>query len=393
MRRRVLATAALTVLLTPACAHALLPTWERGVNIPAYWWSDLTGPRFETTLKRARDDERVRWVTFVVPWYQGDLHSTHLFTSPGSRTACRGQDGSDYTRCKTPSIAAIRSAVRRAKRLGLHVVLRPQVEVGRSPAQEQPRDLIDATDRGAWFASYTSLLLDSVMRVARDEGVEKLVIGAGLSAMTNDEADRAAWRALIARVRAVYRGRLSYAAQWDSIIEDALDTTTQPFFWDLLDEIGIDAYFPLVGSGAPGDPGLAQLRAGWTSDPTGIGASPVQLIRNLHGEYAKNVRFTALGYLARNGTAAFPEKGDAQLAADGGTLALTAQSRAIRAAFEVWAPISFDGWFRGISWWEWPASGRGGRGDGSFSLIGKPGAAEVCRGHAASRRARCPVRR
>jgi hypothetical protein len=153
MRRCALIAAAFVVLV-PARAAALPPTWERGLNITAYWWQDLTGKRFATWLKRARDDERARWVTFVTPWYQDDVRSTQLRTSPGSHQLCDHTSGTSTLHCKTPSDAALRSAVRRAKRLGLHVVLRPQVEVD----DGQPRDLIDAGP--AWFDSYRALIRD-----------------------------------------------------------------------------------------------------------------------------------------------------------------------------------------------------------------------------------------
>ncbi len=391
MRVRVLIATVLIALLAPASGHALPPTWERGLNVTAYWWQDLTGKRFNQWIKRARDDERARWVTFVFPIYQDGLQSTQLRTSPGSARDCNHTDGRSTLKCKTPSDAAIRSAVRHARALGLHVILRPQVEVGTSSDNAQPRDLINVGDEhdNEWFGSYKAFVF-RYLAIAAGTGVEKFVIGAGLSAMTDTETDRNAWRSLIAEARGRYNGKLTYAAQWDSIVEDAKDPATHPFFWDALDEIGIDAYFPLVGGSAPPAPSLQLLRQGWTTDPTGMGASPVQLIRNLHGEYGKPVRFTALGYLSRGGTAAFPEKSDGEQAKAGGKVNLYAQSRPIRAAFDVWSPISLEGWFRGISWWEWPASGRGGGKDGSFSLQGKPGATEVCRGHAAKRNAYCP---
>ena len=50
---------------------------------------------------------------------------------------------------------------------------------------------------------------------------------------------RPEWRQLIAKVRTIYHGRILYAANFD-----AFERTP---FWDALDAIGIDAYFPLSG--------------------------------------------------------------------------------------------------------------------------------------------------
>ena len=96
-----------------------------------------------------------------------------------------------------------------------------------------------------------------------------------------------------------------------------------------------------------------------------------------------------MGYLSREGTAAFPEKPEFQLKNDGGGINGQPQSRAVRAAFDVWAPIATEGWFRGINWWEWPARGRGGKTDGSYAVEGKPAETEICLRHAGVFTKRC----
>jgi len=226
--------------------------------------------------------------------------------------------------------------------------------------------------------------------VARDTQADGFVVGAGLSAMTNDVSDRNEWRAIIEQLRSGalmgdgkgYTGELTYAAQWDSIVQDTKDLTDKPFFWDLLDSITIDAYFPVADGSAGGNPTVAALQGGWVTRAFGgLPKAPVLLVRALHEEYGKPVRFT-LGYLSQTGTAAFPEKGSADNRKSGGKTARAPQSRAVQAAFNVWAPIAAEGWFKGISWWEWPASGRGGVNDDSFSFQGKTAEVEICLRHA-----------
>ena len=46
------------------------------------------------------------------------------------------------------------------------------------------------------------------------------------------------WRKIIAAVRAVYRGKVTYGANWNDYAEVK--------FWDALDYIGVLAYFPLT---------------------------------------------------------------------------------------------------------------------------------------------------
>ncbi len=51
------------------------------------------------------------------------------------------------------------------------------------------------------------------------------------------------WRQLIEKVRAIYSGPLTYSANWDEY--------TRITFWDDLDYIGIDAYFPISLDATP----------------------------------------------------------------------------------------------------------------------------------------------
>lgn len=63
------------------------------------------------------------------------------------------------------------------------------------------------------------------------------------------------WRALIAAVRGVYRGPLSYAANFDQVDEVG--------FWDALDAIGVNAYYPLSTWGLSGERLQAALTSSW----------------------------------------------------------------------------------------------------------------------------------
>lgn len=98
------------------------------------------------------------------------------------------------------------------------------------------------------------------------------------------EADAARWRALIRDVRAVTSAQLTYAANWD--------TYAAVPFWDALDAIGVQAYFPLaVGpadSDAGGLPTEAALRAAWAPHVAGL--------REVSERTGKPVVFLELGY-------------------------------------------------------------------------------------------------
>ncbi|MFT5970629.1 MAG: hypothetical protein ACI8ZO_001143 [Flavobacteriales bacterium] len=60
------------------------------------------------------------------------------------------------------------------------------------------------------------------------------------------------WYKLIKEIKTIYKGKLSYAANWDSY--------SNIIFWDVLDYIGIDAYFPLSPEKSPS---TGDLNAAW----------------------------------------------------------------------------------------------------------------------------------
>ena len=67
-------------------------------------------------------------------------------------------------------------------------------------------------DWSAWFASYTSYMLQ-MAQIAADEKVELFIVGTELITTEGREAD---WRSLIAKIRAVTKDiKLVYGANWD----------------------------------------------------------------------------------------------------------------------------------------------------------------------------------
>ncbi|MBL1216850.1 MAG: hypothetical protein D8M59_05080 [Planctomycetes bacterium] len=114
----------------------------------------------------------------------------------------------------------------------------------------------------------------------------------------------AQWREVVAQVRGQYpTGVLTYAANWNTY-----DTVP---FWDVLDVIGIQAYFPLVDMPAGVEvPGLVehwQARSATVPDiekyaeptPEQMAAAWKRIMNDLHtasAKYGKPIVFTELGY-------------------------------------------------------------------------------------------------
>ncbi|NJC25020.1 glycoside hydrolase family 113 [Neolewinella antarctica] len=144
--------------------------------------------------------------------------------------------------------AATTHSIRQARRRGLYVLLKPQIWVG-GDSWPGDIDFTEERDWADWFDYYEYWILHYAL-LAEREKVEGLCLGTELVEATLKHPDR--WRAIIAKVRKVYSGHLTYAANWGEEFERLT-------FWDDLDVIGLNSYYPLSKLANPSD---EQLRAG-----------------------------------------------------------------------------------------------------------------------------------
>jgi hypothetical protein len=172
--------------------------------------------------------------------------------------------------------AGLVHAVRRARARGFHVLYKPHIWIG---GGSWPGDVAmrSEADWQLWWRAYRRFILHHAL-LARWAGADLFSVGCELS-LTLDRAED--WQRLIAGVRAVYDGALTYSGNWNGDLERAR-------FWDRLDLIGIDAYFPLAASAAAG-PG--ELRRG--------AAALVQRLAAAARAHGKPVLLTEVGFAAR----------------------------------------------------------------------------------------------
>jgi len=206
-------------------------------------------------------------------------------------------------------------------------------------------------DLDEWFESYEEFIIHFA-RMAAQSGVEMFCVGTELSAINRDipEAKRY-WPALIKRVRYIYPGPLTYAANWG-------DRTWGEFhhvpFWDLVDYVGIDAYFPLTEKA---DPTVADLRTGWERW--------VKEIETWLPTVGKPILFTEIGYRSVDGTSRTPWDWER-----GGQMDAGEQADCYEAAFEMFWNRP---WFAGFFWWDWGTGERVDPGtDTGYTPRGKP---------------------
>ena len=194
-------------------------------------WTGADGDEFGSAASGRTLEELagmgIRGVSFILTAWMDDLTSVRVDDSP-YHPRRRTFDG-------------IRVDAARARRLGMQVVLKPQlwIRTGEWGGVLRPDEAKGGW--GAWFASYQGYVLE-VARAAEELGADALCAGTELGTSTRQEAR---WRALLGEVRRVYRGRLYYCGASDDVEGVA--------FWDAVDALSLSHYLPLSDGRHPSD--------------------------------------------------------------------------------------------------------------------------------------------
>jgi len=154
------------------------------------------------------------------------------------------------------------------------------------------------------------------------------------------------WRTILKHIRSLYTGPITYAANWGEAFEIN--------WWNDVDAIGVDAYYPLTDTNQPT---LVQLKDAWKPIVTRLG--------NLSLRWQRPIILTEIGYRSVDGANRFVAVGEESPAID-----LQEQADCYQAVFE-----SFQGqiWWRGVYWWNWtPDPVDGGPQNNGFTAHNKP---------------------
>ena len=178
---------------------------------------------------------------------------------------------------------AVRTMIQQAKARGLKVLLIPHLWV----ETEGWRGEIDPGTPERWRA-YQQSYRDFVLAWARDAaaaGADALSIGVECKSWSGRFG--AFWTEFIADVREVFDGMLTYSANWDEA-DDVL-------FWDLLDFVGINAFYPLADHAAATD-----------AEYLAAAAALVPGLRDLARTLQMPLVFVEVGYTTRTDAAVEP---------------------------------------------------------------------------------------
>lgn len=220
-----------------------------------------------------------------------------------------------------------RHTILSAHAAGLQVMLKPQVYVPRGWTGHL--DYETEAEWQSWEKDYEAYILPFA-DMAEELGVALFCIGTEFKAGAPKR--EAFWRELIAKIRSRYSGALTYAANWD----EYPDTP----FWDALDYVGVNAYFPLSEEPTPSP---EHLREQWRPR--------VEELRDFAHKVQRPILFTEYGYLSVDGCAGKTwelEQQRAELPANE-----QAQANAIEALLATFREEEF--WAGGFLWKWYPA--------------------------------------
>jgi len=172
--------------------------------------------------------------------------------------------------------------------------------------------------------SYSSFILEYV-ELAEEVNAEVFCIGTELEEFIKNRPTY--WHNLIKKIRTIYKGKLTYAANWDEFWRTP--------FWAEVDYIGIDAYFPVSDMQTPT---VEDCIKGWEKHKKGL--------KEFSEKLDRPILFTEFGYRSVDYTGKEPWRYDRSMT----SVNLEAQNNATQALFDtVWK----EDWFAGGYIWKW----------------------------------------
>ncbi|WP_375580575.1 hypothetical protein ABWH96_05980 [Marivirga tractuosa] len=217
----------------------------------------------------------------------------------------------------------IKKTINMAKSLGLKVMLKPHLWVG---GQGWAGDLEFESD-SLWqvFEHQYATYISTYAKIADSLNVELYCIGTEIRKSTGNRNEF--WLNLINNTKKDFKGKLTYAANWDEF------STIK--FWHELDYIGIDAYFPLSEEKSPNK---ASLIKAWNE--------PKKEMKELSEQYEKEILFTEYGYESIE----YNTMGHWKLSKDSLSINFENQKIAFEALYE---SLKAEEWWQGGFIWKW----------------------------------------
>ena len=230
------------------------------------------------------------------------------------------------------------------QKVEIQIMIKPQIWVWNG----KYTGLIEMKSNEDWKVledSYTSFIL-TYAKAAEEINADILCIGTELEKFVANRPDY--WHYLIKEIRKVYKGKLTYAANWDEY--------KRVTFWNKLDFIGIDAYFPVSEKK---EPSVVDFEKGWQPHK--------EEIYKVQKQFLKPILFTEYGYRSVDYSGKKPWESNRV----NGNINLQAQVNGLQAIHnQFWK----EDWFAGGFIWKWfhKHENVGGKNNNRFTPQNKP---------------------
>jgi hypothetical protein len=300
-------------LIAIACAAQPGGFFQKGVNFTAEG-PDYTSPTSFRVLLELKDEYGVTAVALVPYGFASQRIPRLRWNGPGT----------------WENDEAVSSVARQARAIGLKVMLKPHVWV--RPGWPGDLDFPDPADREQWFHEY-GRFVEHYAKLATRLKADIFCIGNEFGKLTRYDRE---WRALIQRARSHYKGPIVYAALQGPEFE-------QLTFWDALDYIGLNNYYPL---------------------PDDLSTDAVlRKVEAVQRRFGKPVIFPEAGFTSLEAPHRAPWDETRR------KISLEEQARCYEALLKAFWNKP---WFKGLYWWKIGSDGYGGPSDGSHTPWRKP---------------------
>ena len=221
------------------------------------------------------------------------------------------------------SLEGAKQYIEELKKKHIKVMMKPQIWIWRG----EFTGYLKMTNEEDWEKlenTYSNFILDYA-KLAQETKAEILCIGTELEQFIEHRPQF--WNELITKIKQLYKGKLTYAANWDEFKRTP--------FWNELDYIGVDAYFPVSDMQTPS---IEASKEGWIKHK--------KLIKEISNKHNKPVLFTEFGYRSVDYAGKEPWRSERSM----GDINLQAQVNTTQALFETFWQ---EEWFAGGFIWKW----------------------------------------
>jgi hypothetical protein len=319
------------------CNNSSQPIAPSGSNIEikGFSYTSFTADGFRhgndiNAIEDLKSQTANEWLSLCLWEYQSSPDSYDIAPNTTGKNPISGADWA-----LSSTIDDLIAGIERAKADGLKIMLKPHLDL----YSGQWRAAIKPDADGKWFRAYTDFLL-KYAKIAEQYKIELFCIGVEYVVATQSQYTPE-WKQIINEIRSVYSGELTYAASWGGATEFGVNESefSTVGFWQDLDYIGIDFYYPLSNNDDVPSFDDAMFKM----------VVPKASISNISDKYGKKIIFTEIGIQSVKGAIKEPwnySLGDSPNAVPD----IAVQELYYQVILNSFAN---EKWCSGFFWWNW----------------------------------------